>query len=108
MSVPDYPIFANSTQYQPVAASQSNAALGPGGGGVGDYLSHLTVIPATTSPGAVTVSDGATQPTVFTGGANSVSSLVPFTIALGARSTSGGWKITTGAGVSVVAFGQFS
>jgi hypothetical protein len=109
MATPDYPIFANSTQYQAVAASQSNAVLGPGGGGAGDYLSHLTVVPASTSPGAVTIADGGGSAiTVFAGGASSVSSLMPFKVAIGAKSTSGAWKITTGAAVSVVAMGQFT
>jgi hypothetical protein len=109
MTTSDYPIFANSTQYQAVAASQSNAALGPGGGAAGDYLSHLTVVPASTSPGAVTIADGAgTAITVFAGGGSSLSVLVPFTIAIGAKSTSGAWKVTAGTSVSVVACGQFT
>jgi len=109
MATPDYPIFVNSTQYQTVAASQSNAALGPGGGGAGDYLSHLTIVPASTSPGAVSIADGGGSAiTVFVGGASSVLSLLPFKVAIGAKSTSGAWKITTGAAVSVVAMGQFT
>jgi len=109
MTTGDYPIFVNSTQYQAVAASQSAVALGPGGGGTGDYLSHVTIVPASTSPGAVTITDGGGSAiTLFAGGASSVSSLVPFQVAIGAKSTGGPWKITTGAAVSVVAMGQFT
>jgi outer membrane murein-binding lipoprotein Lpp len=93
--------------YETVAASQTDQMMGPTGAS-GDYLSHLLVIPATTSPGAVSIEDGATNTTVFTGGASSVSNLVPFVIPIGAKSTAGGWEITTGANVSVIAFGDFT
>jgi hypothetical protein len=109
MATLDYPIFVNSTQYQTIAASQSNVSLGPGGGGTGDYLSHLAIVPASTSPGAVSIADGGGSAiTVFVGGASSVSSLMPFKVAIGARSSGGPWKITTGTAVSVVAMGQFT
>jgi hypothetical protein len=109
MSTPDYPIFANSTQYQAVAAGLGPVAIGPGGGGQGDYLSHITIVPASVSPGAVTITDGAASAiTVFAGGTNSLSGLVPFTVAIGAKSTSGAWKVTTGASIIVIAIGQFT
>ena len=109
MATPDYPIFTNSTQYQAIAASQSNAALGPGGGGTGDYLSHLTIVPASTSPGAVSIADGGGSAIiVFAGGASSISSLAPFTVTIGAKSAGGAWKVTTGSTVSVMAMGQFT
>jgi hypothetical protein len=109
MSTPDYPIFANSTQYQAVAAGLGPVAIGPGGGGQGDYLSHITIVPASVSPGVVTITDGSGSAiTVFAGGASSLSSLAPFTVAIGAKSTSGAWKITTGASVSAIAVGQFT
>jgi len=109
MTTPDYPIFVNSTQYQAIAVSQANTVLGPGGGAAGDYLSHITIVPASTSPGAVTITDGGGSPiTIFAGGASSVSSLVPFTVAVGAKSMNGAWKVTTGTSVSVVACGQLT
>ena len=92
--------------YETVAAGQTGQVLG-GAGAKGDYISHLLVRPATTSPGAVTLLDGATSIVLFPGGANSVTSLIPFTVPLGANSASGVWSITTGANVSVVAFGRF-
>ena len=68
MAIPNEPIYANSTQYQAIAASQSATALGPGGGAAGDYLSHITVVPASLSPGSVTVTDGGgSAVTVFAG-----------------------------------------
>jgi hypothetical protein len=94
-------------EYETVAASQTAQVLGPTGG-YGDYLSHIIVTPATTSPGAVTILDGATSYTIFAGGASSVSNLVPFMIPIGAKSVSGAWKITTGTNVSVFAVGNFT
>jgi hypothetical protein len=94
-------------EYETVAASQTAQVLGATGG-AGDYISGLLVIPATTSPGNVLLLDNATSITVFTGGATSVSNLVPFFIPLGMISVSGAWKVTTGANVSVIGIGNFT
>lgn len=97
-----------SKEYEDVAASQTAQALGATGK-VGDYLSHLIIIPATTSPGAVALIDGGSSTTIFAGGADSVSNLVPFTLFCGFDSKNdGGFKITTGANVSVRAVGDFT
>lgn len=94
--------------FEAVAANATNAVLG-GAGAIGDTLSHLVIVPASTSPGAVSIKDGSGAAiTVFAGGAGSISSLVPFAVPLGAASQSGAWQVTTGANVSVVAFGRFS
>lgn len=97
-----------SKEYEDVAASQTAQVIGGGGTGAGQYLSHLIVMPATTSPGAVALLDGDTSKTIFAGGATSVSNLVPFTIFLGCDSKNGAWKVTTGADVSVRAVGDFN
>jgi hypothetical protein len=52
--------------------------------------------------------DNAISITVFTGGSDSVSNLVPFLIPLNLTSVSGAWKITTGANVSCVGIGDFT
>lgn len=101
---------AESGDYETVAASQTNQVLGATGD-LGDYLTALLVIPASTSPGAISIKDGSEggSITVFTGGASSVSNLVPFPIPLGLIATaSDGWRVTTGANVSVVAIGSFT
>lgn len=103
------PVINGASKYNTVAASQSTQALtGGGGGATGDYLAGVLVIPATTSPGVVSVIDNATTIVAFPGGASSVSNLVPFYLPLGAVSSSGAWKITTGANVSCVAVGKFT
>lgn len=97
---------AGATEYETVAASQTGQVLGATGG-TGDYILGILVVPATTSPGNVLLLDVATSITVFTGGASSVSNLVPFFIPLGLYSVSGAWSITTGAAVSCIASGNF-
>jgi len=98
----------SQTEYETVAASATNQALGATGG-TGDYLTGVLIVPATTSPGAVTLKDGAgSAVTLFAGGATSVSNLVPFYVPLGIKSTAGAWQITTGTNVSVIAAGNFT
>ena len=93
--------------YETVAASQSDQVLG-GAGAAGNIISKLIIVPATTSPGAVSIKDGAGGAiTVFTGGATSVADLSPIVVLLDAVSTSGAWKVTTGSNVSVIAVGKF-
>lgn len=97
-----------ATDYETIAASQTLQVLGATGA-VGDFLAGILVIPASTSPGAISINDGSGSAiTVFAGGANSVSSLTPFAIPLGFKSTSGGWQITTGANLSAIAVGDFT
>jgi hypothetical protein len=97
----------SNAEYETVAASQTAQVIGATGA-TGDYISHITVTPTTLSPGVVTLLDNATSIAVFAGGATSLSNLAPFTIVLGAKSTSGAWKLTTGAGLSCIAFGNFT
>ncbi len=94
-------------EYETVAASATAQVLGATGA-AGDYISGVLVIPATTSPGNVLLLDNATSITVFTGGASSVSNLVPFFIPLGMISVSGAWKLTTGSNVSCIGIGNFT
>lgn len=101
------PVAPNGYAYETVAASQTAQALGATGA-TGDLIWGVLVIPATTSPGNVLLLDNATSITVFTGGASSVSNLVPFLIPLQMFSVSGAWKITTGANVSCIGIGVFT
>jgi hypothetical protein len=97
----------SNAEYETVAASQTAQILGATGA-AGDYISGVLVIPATTSPGNVLLLDNATSITVFTGGASSVTSLVPFFIPLGMISVSGAFKLTTGTNVSCIGIGNFT
>lgn len=102
------PVAPQGTDYEKVAASQTDQVLGATGA-IGDLLAGVLIIPATTSPGAVSIKDGSGNAiTVFSGGANSVSSLIPFMVPLGIKCLGASWKVTTGTNVSVVAVGDFT
>jgi hypothetical protein len=101
--------FQGDTNYETVAASQTDQVLGASGQ-IGDFLAGLLVVPATTAAGAVSIKDGGgSSVTVFTGATvTALTTLIPFYIPIGAKSTAGAWKVTTVANVSVIAFGTFS
>lgn len=101
------PVTPAGCDYETVAASQTGQALGATGA-AGDYVNFILVVPASMSPGNVLLLDNTTSITVFTGGTNSVSNLIPFAIPIMAKSVSGAWKLTTGANVSCVAVGKFT
>ncbi len=97
--------------YVPVAASQTAASLAITTAAKGNLLYRLVVIPATTGAGAISLIDGTgsdkvTIPIFVTG---TLADLSPITIELGIVSQkAGGWNITTGANVSVLAVGLFT
>ena len=98
------------TEYEAVAASQNSPGQTIGAtGAAGDYLSHVIVSPAVAGCGIVTILDNATEIAAFVGGGTTaLSNLIPFVIPIGVTSTSGAWKITTGANVKCVAVGKFT
>ena len=98
-----------------IAAGQTAAGVSISGisGAIGDYLDGILIIPTTVSCGVVSVLDGSMAVggnNVFDGGGTTnLVTLVPFYVPIGAKArNSGGWKITTGANVRVIAFGTFS
>lgn len=96
------------TGYYVACSASATTVLQSSAGATGDFVNGLLIIPGTTSPGSVALVDNATSTTVFTGGASSVSNLVPFYVPLNAVSRSGAWSVVTGANVTVVATGKFS
>lgn len=94
--------------YNTVAASATTQILsqtnGQATGKAGDYLSSITIVPGTATPGIVTVFDGVTAVLSIPAG----TSIQAYTISVLAYSTTGSWNITTGAAVSVLAVGRFS
>lgn len=101
------PVLTSEGDYAAVAAGQTNATLGAAGA-VGDFLGTLFLMPATSSPGAMTLKDGNTTVMTFAGGASSVSNLLPVPFVVNAYSKHGAWNVTTGANVSVLANGNFT
>lgn len=103
------PVVNGGSNYQHIAASATNTVLGATGA-AGDYLSHCVIYPATTGAGSVTVFDNTNSAAniviEFTSG--TLSNLAPMPIPVGAISTGGAWKITTGTNVTVSCFGKFT
>lgn len=89
--------------YEAVAASQSQQVLGPTGA-TQDYLHRIVVAVATAATSTVSVIDGST--TVLAIPANTPIGV--YSIEVNAVSANGAWKITTGAGATVLAVGIFS
>jgi hypothetical protein len=92
-------------QYEHVAASQTAQVLG-GTGGTGDYLHRLVCTVSTAATGAVTLLDGAASHTLLPN--NPGGGIGVYNIEMNTVSKNGAWKVTTGAGVEVLAVGIFS
>ena len=95
--------------YEHVAASQTAQVLGTTGA-KGDYLHRIVCTVSTSASGNVVIVDGSgtgilthtVLPALAGTGVN------VYNIELNAVSQDGAWKITTGAGVEVMAIGIFS
>lgn len=96
-------------QYEHVPVSSSALTLG-GTGAVGDYIHRLICTVTTAATGNVVIVDG-TGAGILTHTvlpANAGTGINVYNIEINAASTTGPWKITTGAGVEVMAVGIFS
>lgn len=89
--------------YETVAASQTAQVLGTAGA-TGDYIHRLIVTVATAATGTVALLDNATSIPITA--ANTPIGV--YIVDLGMLSASGAWKVTTGAGATVIAVGKFS
>lgn len=92
-------------KYEHVAVSQTAHVLG-GTGAIGDYLDKIICTVSTAATSSVAVLDGSTSHTILPN--NVGGGLGVYVIPMGAISRNGPWKITTGAGVEVLALGIFS
>ncbi len=97
------PVQVGGTEYETVAASQTAQVLG-GAGAKGDLLSRIVINVVTSATATVDLIDGATSFSLVSANGG----IKTETIELGMRAKTGPWKITTGAGCSVIAIGQFS
>lgn len=89
--------------YETIAASQTAQVLG-GTGATGDYLHRLIITVSTAATSTVTLLDNSTS--IVLTAANTPIGV--YSVEVNAASASGAWKITTGAGASVIAVGIFS
>jgi len=93
--------------YETVAAGQTDQILGDSGQ-LGDVIERLVLAVATAATSTVSIKDGdgSAIPILAANTAVGV-----YWIAIGAKcknATTPGWKVTTGAGVSVLAVGYFT
>lgn len=94
-----------NTNYETVAASQTDQVLG-GSGAAGDLLEQLIVTVATAASGTVSIKDGSGGSSIPITAANTPIGV--YSVNIGAKSLSGGWRVTTGAGATAVAVGNFT
>lgn len=98
--------------YNTIAAGQTSQKMSStqagGTGATGDYLAFCVIVPGTVNPGAVTIADGTTAVYSFAGGTASVTTLISWSVPIGAVSTTGAWEITTGTNVTVNCTGKFT
>ena len=97
------------TDYETVAAGQSDQVLGPVGA-QGDILETLIITVGTAASAAVSIKDGngSSIPILPNSPGGGVGVYV---VPIGARcvnATTPGWKVTTGAGSTVLAVGRFT
>ena len=95
--------------YEHVAASATAQVLGTTGA-VGDYLHRIVCTVTTGATGNVVIVDGSGAGILTHTVVPASASLVPgvYNVELNAVSANGAWKITTGAGVEVMALGIFT
>lgn len=99
--------FDFDMDYEAVAASQTAQILGAVGA-VGDILEGLVVSVNTAATSAVSIIDGDGSGIVITAANTPIG---VYSVIIGARcvnATTPGWKVTTGAGVTVLAIGKFN
>lgn len=89
--------------YETIATSQSDQVLGTTGG-AGDLLHSLVITVATAATGTVSIKDGSGSAIPITAANTPIG---VYRVAMNARSRGGAWKVTTGAGATVVALGDF-
>lgn len=96
-----------NTDYEAVGASATDQILGPAGA-VGNILERLIISVATSATGTVSIKDGNGSAIVITAANTPIG---VYTVAIGARcvnATTPGWKVTTGAGATVLGVGRFT
>lgn len=93
------------SHYETVAAGQTAQVLGAAGA-AGDFLDTLTLVVSTAATAAVSILDGSTSIAVFPNSPGG--GIGTYVLPVKLRSKTGPWKVTTGAGVAVIASGTFT
>jgi len=95
------------TDYEAVAASQTDQIMGPVGA-VGNVLKRLVVSVATAATSTVSIKDGDGAAIVITAANTPIGVYAVDINARCVNTTTPGWKVTTGAGATVLAVGRFT
>ena len=96
----------SAKMYETVAVSQTDQVLGTSGS-AGDHLARLIITVSTAATAATSIKDG--DGSVISIIANSPGNGIGvYVVELGIDSTTGPWKVTTGAGSTVIAIGRFT
>lgn len=96
----------SSYKYETVAVSQTAQVLGATGA-IGDRIKKLIITVSTAASSTVSLLDGATSTSLMA----ATTAIGTYTVDFGEDgivSAEGAWKITTGAGASVIAVGNFT
>lgn len=99
------PVEARGRFYVACAAN-GTTILQQSVGAVGDELDWLWLFPATTTPAATALKDGAT--TVWTFPAVALTDIRPIFVPLNLRSLVGAWSLVAGANMAGLGAGSFS
>lgn len=92
--------------YETVAASQTGQVLG-NLGAKGDYIHGLILVVSTAATAVTALLDGATSINVFPNAPGGGVGTYWIPLGIAAQNT-GGWSLTTGAGVAAIAVGLFT
>lgn len=93
-----------NTMYEAVAAGQTTQTIGATGA-VGDLLERVIITVVTSATGTVAIKDGS-DTAITISAANTPIGV--YSVEIGARSKTGAWQITTGAGATAIAVGRFT
>ena len=96
-------VALGGTEYETIAVS--TAQVMGNVGAVGDLLARVVVVVTTALTSTATIKDGAGAEFTIVPANTPVGTYV---VDLGMRSAAGAWTITTGAGATALAVGQFS
>lgn len=101
------PVVSGGYEYQAVAASQTGTVLQVSAGATGDYLESILCVVTTAATSQVMIGDGA-APSIIIFPNNVGGGVGSYPVPLGLTSKTGSWRVTTAAGVSILATGNFS
>jgi hypothetical protein len=90
--------------YETVAAGQTDQVMG-GTGAVGDYLDKVIITVATAASSTCSIKDGGGSAIPLTAANTPIGVYVVY---VEAPSVAGAWKVTTGAGATAIAIGNFT